>query len=503
MGIRLVKYGLTNGTGTYNHDELFNRDLPDQHPISAITGLEDRLKQIDINIEKASGIDETINTKSLTLEYDKENKTLTGNVNIFVSEDNALVEKTSGLYVDKYLDIETEDTNTIHLTVEGKGETLETMYNSGTRFSHNGSVNNIANQSEANAWYYDSDLLSFVQPQNTTTFTGFVSTVRYRTYTHRARLTSTGSDNDGIGLVIAYVTDEEGVPHTLSVIVNKGGEGHVGGYYYALVYNKSLPGQEVLFRKGNRENGTIPGNHTTGNWNGASITVEVNKVGAIITCATSDYNSTEINQDTLIEIDLDNYEWGHLFRGKVQYGYCAQSQASSYYQDIYFYGKGPLKGYAILSPNINNALEAREDGLYVSKNLTSGAGSKTIFTSTSFDNSLAVGEIVYYNSASKMYERVNASYNAKTIGIVYSIEDGTIYIQTDGIYETNYFIDNSIPPSTNIYLSNIGSAFSTDKTDYYLGYVVDSGLALGIKDPIEYENLTQPEIEVILGKCFN
>ena len=29
--------------GTQNHDKLFNRDLPDQHPISSITGLEERL----------------------------------------------------------------------------------------------------------------------------------------------------------------------------------------------------------------------------------------------------------------------------------------------------------------------------------------------------------------------------------------------------------------------------------------------------------------------------
>ena len=29
--------------GTQNHNKLFNRDLPDQHPISSITGLQERL----------------------------------------------------------------------------------------------------------------------------------------------------------------------------------------------------------------------------------------------------------------------------------------------------------------------------------------------------------------------------------------------------------------------------------------------------------------------------
>lgn len=362
MGVRLVKYGIINGTGTYNHDELLNRDLPDQHPISAITGLEDRLKN-------SFGIDKTIDTSSLTLNYDKDTKTLTGNVNIFNSEDNALILKTSGLYVDKYLDVELEDTKSIHLTMEGKGETLKTMYDSGTRFAHNGSWNNIANTLEANAWYYDSTLQSFVQPQNTSTFTGFISTVKYRTYTHRATLKSTDSDNDCIGLVIAYALDDNGNPHTLSLVVNKGGESHVGNYYYALIYDKSLPDEQVLFKKGNKTNGTIPGNHTTSGWSSNTITLEVNKAGSTITCAASNYGTTAINQNTLIEIDLDNYSWGYLFRGKTQYGYCAQSQPKSYYQNIYFSGKGPLKAEAIISKQDNNMLEILNDGLYANIDL--------------------------------------------------------------------------------------------------------------------------------------
>ena len=48
MGIRLVKYGVASGgAGTYNHNELIGKDLPDQHPISAITGLEDRLANVE------------------------------------------------------------------------------------------------------------------------------------------------------------------------------------------------------------------------------------------------------------------------------------------------------------------------------------------------------------------------------------------------------------------------------------------------------------------------
>lgn len=375
MGVRLVKYGKYNingSLGVEGHEELLNRDLPDQHPIEAITGLQEALDELQLMIEDISNIVNFTDTASVSLTYDETNKELKADVNIFQSEDNALVLKTSGLFVDKYLDVETEDTSTIHLTMEGKGETLETMYNTGTVFSHYNTWNNVYNTSEAKAWYYDKSLGTFVQPQNTTTFTGFVSTVKYRTYTHRATLKSTASDNDGIGLVIAYALDEYNRPHTLSVVINKGGEGHVGGYYYALVYDKNLPDEKVLFTKGNKSGGTIPGNHNVSGWNSNTITLEVNKAGATVTCAASDYGSTTINQKTLIEINLDDYAWGYLFRDKVQYGYCTQSQPYSYFQNIYFSGKGPIQASVIVSPDEGNIIEIRDNGLYAVCNGTEG-----------------------------------------------------------------------------------------------------------------------------------
>lgn len=353
MGVRLVKYGLSKGTGTYNHNELENRDLPDQHSISAITGLEEILNSI-------TDIKDVINTKSLTLTYDKMSKILTGNVNIFDAKDNAIQLKTTGLFVDKYFEVETEDTASIHLYTEGAGETLKTMYHGGNVFSHGGGTNNIASETEAKAWYFDENLQSFVQPLNTGTFTGFVSNIKYRTYTHRATLHSSDGDNDANGLVVGYVLDENGHPHTLSCIINKGGEGHAGSFYYALVYNRGLTGEQVV------KIGTTSAGHSTSGWNNNYITMEVSKAGSIVECSISDWNSLNINLNTVINIDLHDYKWGHYFVDRVQYGYCNQSQANSYFTDIYFDGKGPLKATAIISPDEGNALIVKENGLYCS-----------------------------------------------------------------------------------------------------------------------------------------
>lgn len=45
----------SGSTGTMNHDKLKNRDLPNQHPISSITGLEDKLKNIGNGVYVGSG----------------------------------------------------------------------------------------------------------------------------------------------------------------------------------------------------------------------------------------------------------------------------------------------------------------------------------------------------------------------------------------------------------------------------------------------------------------
>ena len=67
MGVRLIKYN-RNTTNTQDgvifndHDELYNRDLKNQHPIYAITGLQEVLNVLEDNIAE---------TNRLLIEKDK------------------------------------------------------------------------------------------------------------------------------------------------------------------------------------------------------------------------------------------------------------------------------------------------------------------------------------------------------------------------------------------------------------------------------------------------
>lgn len=471
MGVRLVKYGVN--TGVYNHDELLNKDLPDQHPISAITGLEEKLNEIN-------SIENVENTKTLTLVYDETTKTLSGDVNVFSSEDNAIQVKATGLFVDKYLEIETADTDTIHLYMEGLGETLETMYNGGNVFSHNGGTTNIANTTEANAWYFDTALDSFVQPRNTTTFTGFVSSIQYRTYTHRATLRSSASDNDANGLVIAYVKDENGYPHTLSCIINKGGESHAGSFYYALVYNRDLAGQQII------KTGTMSNGHTTGGWSGSYITMEVSKAGSTVECSISDWNSLDINLSTIMTIDLNDYSWGYLFKGRVQYGYCNQSQPNSYFTDIYFNGKGPLKAEVILSPDNGNALEIRDNGLYCSGGGSGGSSNSNVLTISQAAHGLNVGNAVYLKSDSSYAKAFGEdTERIEVVGVVTEVTDANSFIITvSGEFQTDIY--DSYPDGTVLYLSDNSSeeGLLTDRPTNYIkpiGIKISTGILINIQ----------------------
>lgn len=569
MGVRLVRYARTNsGVNISNdHDELVNRDLMNQHPIYAITGLQEVLNILEDSIQETNksliektdaittdiqeinimlkSINDTINelnvvnqvedTYSVSMEYDETTKTLKSNVKIFTDKENtnAIQVLAEGLYVPKTM---TEDTNTVTWSIKSLGETLEEIYQNGIRFSHNSnSWSNVYSSSEANAWYWDSDLQSFVQPRNTSYFTGFVTQNFYDYYTHTAKLRSTDTDNDVNGVVIGFVFDENGHPHTLTALCER--VGWAGIQNWALVYDFYLPDQQVLFRTGNGPNGVAPSNAGSSGWryipNG--ITIRVTKFKNIITVACSNWNDTVINEDTKITINLNDYSWGHLFQGNVRYGYCNLSQPYSFFQDIEFVSDNSASSelllatvkiseeanngiiekedgiYApafIVSPDVgnslvkqdngyyvggmeisaqeNNALKKLDDGLYIRKH-------ENIKAVTQIAHEFEVGDFIYYHPWNA-YQKASAidDYDSNIVGMVTQIiDDDNFEYMWSGFYATDIFSnDNGFTQGMPLYISDTDPGKTTQEQpdiSKAVGYPVENiGLVISIERGIQY-----------------
>lgn len=571
MGVRLVQYNRNNnnGDGSLNrdHDELINRDLLNQHPIYAITGLQEvlniledstqetntRLNQeverINSDIESINKTNENIinivnnlnvikdvkDTYSVDMSYDTTTQILKADVKVYEdtkNDSNAIQVLADGLYVPKTL---TEDSNTVTWSVKSLGESLDEIFNNGIRFSHNkNSWSNVNNASEANAWYWDNSLQSFVQPKNTTTFTGFVTQNFYDYYTHTVTLRSTNTDSDDNGVVIGFVFDENGYPHTLSAICCRRGTNVTD---WALVYDYMLPDQQILFKAGNGTGGTIPSGSGSSGWNNYSngITITVTKNKNLITATCSNWNSTTLNENTKISIDLNNYSWGYLFQGPVRYGYCNHSQASSFFQNIDFVSLNQASAnlliasvkisketgnaivekddgiYApafVVSTDDNNALVKKSNGYYVEglqisketdnclKKLSDGLyvrDQSNIKTVVQANHGFIVGDFIYYHPMNK-YQLAAAidDYDSNIVGMVTKIIDtNTFEYMWSGFYATDIFSSsNGYTQGMPLYISDINPGKVTQvqpDISKAVGYPVENiGLIISIERGIQY-----------------
>ena len=570
MGVRLVQYNRNNnnGDGSLNrdHDELINRDLLNQHPIYAITGLQEvlniledsiqetntRLNQeverinsdiesINKEIEKIIDIINNLNvikdvedTYSVDMSYDKTTKILKADVKVYKdtkNDSNSIQVLADGLYVPKTM---TEDSNTITWSVKSLGETLKEIYQNGIKFSHYpNSWSNVYSTSEANAWYWDDNLQSFVQPINTNCFTGFVTQNFYDYYTHTVTLRSTDSDNDRNGVIIGFVFDENNHPHTLSILTNK--ENGVTNSW-RLVYDYYLPDQQIIYNIGNNQGGgTRPSGYSSGGWNSITngITIRVTKYKNIVTATCSDWNSKTINEDTKITIDLNDYSWGYLFQGSVRYGYCNESQAYSFFQDINFVSKNQATSSLFIasvkiSKEANNGIVEKDDGIYceefnISKKdnniltkepdgyfvqgpskrpdnaielLDDGYYVRThsnIKTVTKINHGFEIGDFIFYHP-NDGYKKALAidSYDSNIVGMVTRIiDENTFEYMWSGFYKTDIFTEeNGYVQGLPMYISDTEPGHVVQEQpdiSKTVGYPIENiGLIISIERGIQY-----------------
>lgn len=223
-------------------------------------------------------------------------------------------------------------------TCKNSAPSFEEVFNTWTKFSHlNGNDNAVA--SELSAWTYDSSKDTIVQPQNTTSYCGFISPNTYSEYDITVRLYSTGSDDDTIGLVAAFATDPSGKQHTLSFLRSPGGTDAkwiCKVDYCTFSMTQTTYNQITLADKSSTTTGSKV------SWNtstiGTGTIVNMKRSGNVFTAKCSQFNSSVLDNNTTITIDLDalssTYPVLNYFKGSAAWGYSTFSQPYSMYENI-------------------------------------------------------------------------------------------------------------------------------------------------------------------------
>lgn len=181
---------------------------------------------------------------------------------------------------------------------------------------------------------------------NSNSFNGFISTLKFDHYIHEAVLTSSNTDDDAIGLIIAATVDTAGNLHTLTAIRDQGGVDPANGW--GVVYRK---GNSVVKIIGNISVGGVncvngPNNCAAGKgdnkgWNGRMTKVHVERNNDQIVVTASPWGLQETNlvldNASRIAIDLSDDSLGlGIFKGAQSYGYGIQSQAATDFRSITF-----------------------------------------------------------------------------------------------------------------------------------------------------------------------
>jgi hypothetical protein len=471
------------------------------------------------NISPDSGIN-LVSGNNITLTYDN-----TSNNNS-ITIDSELTENPFGLEGQIYK-IQTDNTNTIQAEdsiVEGNYirssdelsdaqlnpttfTSFQEVFNTWQRFSHNSSTI-PANVNETQQWNYTSGIDQINTTVNSTTHIGFVSDIPLSSYTLNTTLTSPGSDDDGICIVIAYVEDEndlvsnqafgldqasypglnttdEFVPnqHTITVILSRGGlNGSLSGSAtseYVIIYDFKKDTEQLL-----ENGGSLIETPTTNSWNGAEIDVRVERDGNIIT--TSVLNFSDLTQDVTFEdteltIDLNSLPILEKFKGPARYGFSSLSQLNSTYKNISISGSG-----------LNEIYDLRTGEIYEADS----SGTWTINTSRNLDNELLKRNIIFNPNFRTLlwYKGIG---NFVTISENFEFFEGNISIDWDQV-QNKPTLDNYASWNLKSNGFQRTGIFSDDSIDLVEGDGIDISYSAG-----GVINIASTFSESVLGLDYN
>lgn len=223
-------------------------------------------------------------------------------------------------------------------TVLNYKESFSSVFNNWSRISHgpNGLYPSVP--SEINAWSYNSTTDTITCTVNSSSMIGFISPDSQENFEFEVEISSTNSDDDWIGVVIAF-TEIDGKQYTLNLSRVWGTTG-ANAPNFALHYNQAQVGAVILAGSTCGMSVPNPYHNTSGTlktgWAGAGvIRLKVKREGNIITCWTTapGYPTVYLTAYQLT-IDLDSQEILKKFKGPQRFGYFCLSQANSSWKSL-------------------------------------------------------------------------------------------------------------------------------------------------------------------------
>lgn len=204
------------------------------------------------------------------------------------------------------------------------------------------------------SWNYIPSPDRIYNAANGTSFNGFLSALKFDTYTLQATLYSADADNDGIGLVIAAYTDSSNNVHTLTAMRTHAGMDPTAGWGVLYKMNNTLI----------RTFGAQAAGPNSSGWAGRNTVVRVERTNNIIKASTSPYAvgaSSAINSAYDINIDLSDPAVTATagmsdFQGEQYYGYGTISQLGATFSNITFTAENAAADPTYLYDLLNNVV---------------------------------------------------------------------------------------------------------------------------------------------------
>lgn len=233
------------------------------------------------------------------------------------------------------------DTDTEAQQHLGGEESFETVFNTWKRISHLGPGPYPSVQSELDTWELDETTNRIICTVNTTSLVGFISPDRHDNYVFETIVRSTSTDDDQIGLCLAF-TEVDGSEHTLVAmrrtnglqnIPSESATGIPGGHlphYLDVYYDIFTPDQRDL--GSTNEDITI----NTGGWAAfpEGCRIRVTRDGDTFTVETSNLGESNYINAAKVTFTLDDYPELSKFKGPQRYGYVCYSQPNSSWETL-------------------------------------------------------------------------------------------------------------------------------------------------------------------------